>query len=138
AKRDDRLALSPRREECGRNAGEPRLDPKSFLLQDTGQVLRCFEFLKSEFTEAEDRIHHDLRLLFHGVDLNSEVILQCGFLFGRDFLLPEYQTRSKKRKKKNFSYQGSSLPSSLCPTTPFPAQFCGYNLAPKEFIRTVQ
>ena len=90
---DDGLTLSPCREECGRNAGETRLDPESFLFQYADQVFGGLEFLKPEFTEAEDGVDHDLRLLFHAIDLSCDIILECRFSLGRNFLLAENQAR---------------------------------------------
>ena len=49
-------------------------------------------FLEAQFAEAEDAVHHDLRLLLHGVDLSGEVGLHGGFFFGSGLGLRHPQT----------------------------------------------
>ena len=69
AERDDGLSRAPAGHPRGGNSGNAALDLEAFLLQNAGEVLGGLEFLEAEFAEAEDAIHHDLRLLLHGVDL---------------------------------------------------------------------
>ncbi len=52
---------------------------------------------KPKLAEAEDAIHHDLRLLLHGVDLAGQIGFHGGFFFRRDLRclrLPERAERS--------------------------------------------
>src|SRR5215471_4299599 len=95
AEHDHRFSLAPGRQERSRNPRKTTLDSESFLLQDAAQILRCLEFLKTKFAEAEDGIDHDLCLLLHAVNLRHEVSLQSTFFFRRDSLLTENQTRYK-------------------------------------------
>ena len=51
----------------------PRSNLEAFFLENAGQVFRGFNFLKSEFAEAEDHVVHHLGLLFHAVNLAHQV-----------------------------------------------------------------
>ena len=85
AQRDHRLARPPGGDPRGGNAGHAALDLEAFLLQNAGEVLRGLEFLEAQLAEAEDAVHHHLRLLLHGVDLAGQVGLHGGFFLGSDF-----------------------------------------------------
>src|SRR5204863_643792 len=52
AERDDRLARSPPRRPCRRNAGDAALNLEAVLLEDPGEVFRRLELLEAELGEA--------------------------------------------------------------------------------------
>src|SRR5262249_37013526 len=56
------LSLAPRCDKRCRNSGYTALDFETFFFENPGQVFRSFDFLKSELSEAEDAVDHDLRL----------------------------------------------------------------------------
>ena len=95
AQRDHGLSRSPARYPCSGNAGHAALDLEAFFLQDAGEIFRGLNLLKAELTEAEDAVHHDLHLLFHGVDLSGEIGLHGRFFVGRDFGLGEGGERAE-------------------------------------------
>src|SRR5207248_1264459 len=99
--------------------GDSSFDPKAFLFQDTGEVLGCFELLKTQLAEAEHAIDHHLGLFLHAVDLAREIGLERGLSFGRYFLLGEGASCNQQVRK--FSVHHS---------TPFTgASSCKYSIA---------
>src|SRR5215469_10904141 len=102
AEGDHRLALSPACDERGRYSGNTSFDTESFLFQDSGQVFGRLEFLEAQLAEAEDAIHHHLRLLLHAVDLALQIGLQRGGSFWRNFRLAEAGYACQDRAKQNF------------------------------------
>ena len=100
AQRDHRLALTPRRHPGGGNAGDAALDLEAFFFQDRREVFRGFEFLETQFAEAEDAIDHHLRLLLHGVDLAHQIGLHGGLLFGGNLILRDGGDRKAEQQIK--------------------------------------
>ncbi len=97
AERDDRLARAPGCHPRGGNARVIALNLEAFLFQNAGEILRRFELLKAKLAEAEDAVHHHLRLLLHGVDLANQIGLHGRLFFRRDLRclrLPERAERS--------------------------------------------
>ena len=80
--RDHRLAGSPGGHPGGGNPGDAALNVESLGFENSGEVLRGFEFLEAELGEAEDGVHHDLHLIAHAFHLAGEVGLH-GFFLGR-------------------------------------------------------
>ena len=93
AERDHRLAFAPGGHERGGNAGDAALDLEAFLFEDSGEIFRRLEFLKSELAETEDAVHHHLRLLLHAIDLAGEIGLHRGLFLGRCIRLSEQHAR---------------------------------------------
>ena len=81
------------------------LDLEAFLFQNAGEVFRRLEFLKPEFAETEDAIHHHLRLFLHAVDLAGEVGLDGGFFLRREFGLRESAERAGQRHNREFLHR---------------------------------
>ncbi len=48
---------------------------KPSFLKNAGQVLRRFNFLKSELAKAEDHVDHDLRLFRHRFNVSHDLLL---------------------------------------------------------------
>ena len=109
AERDHRLALAPGRHPRRRNAGDAALDPEAFFLEDAGEVLRRLEFLEPEFAEAEDAVHHHLRLFLHGVDLAVEIGLHGGFFLGLRKQTGGGQYENSKRAAHMWIIRGAGL-----------------------------
>jgi len=68
AHRDHGFAGAPGGHPRGGDARHAALDLETVLLEKACQVLRRFDFLEAELTEAEHRVHHLLRELCHLVD----------------------------------------------------------------------
>ena len=66
---------------------KPRSTLKPSFSRMPLRYLRGLELLEAQLAEAEDAIHHDLRLLLHGVDLARQVGLDGGLFLGGDFRL---------------------------------------------------
>ena len=79
------------------------LNLEAFFFEDAGEIFAGFELLKPELAEAEDAIHHYLRLLLHGVDLADEVGLDGCLFFGGDGGLREGRRRQGE-KHEEFSH----------------------------------
>ncbi len=102
--RDHRLARSPTRHPGRGNSGDAALDLEAFLLEHAGEVFGGFEFLETQFAEAEDAIHHDLRLFLHGVDLAGEVGLHGSFFLGRNLRLGDQCNGAPKQDEQCFPH----------------------------------
>src|SRR6185369_6314020 len=75
AEGNDRLARSPSRGPCRRDAGNALLDREAVLPEDRGQVLRRLEFLEAELAEAEYRVVPFLDVFLKRIDLEPDVAL---------------------------------------------------------------
>ena len=84
------------------NAGDAALDLEAVLLEDAGEVARGLEFLKAELAETEDRVHHDLRLLLHGIDLPHGVGLHGRFLLRGDTGLRPGAAEGNEKRESQF------------------------------------
>ena len=89
----------------GRNAGDAALDLEALFFQDAGEVFRGFELLEAQFAEAEDAVHHDLRLLLHAVDLAGQIGLHGGFFFGSDFGLCQESEYTQGHEYDDFPHR---------------------------------
>jgi hypothetical protein len=109
AERDDRLALAPGSHPSRGDAGHAALDLETFLFEDSREVFGGFELLEAQLAKAEDTIDHDLRLLFHGIDLASEVGLHGGLAFRRDFGLTEQTGGRQQQRGEAFEHNRRSF-----------------------------
>ena len=105
AEGDDGLAGAPTGHPRGGNPGDAALDFEALFFEDAGEVFGGFEFLEAQFAEAEDAVHHDLRLFLHGVDLAGEVGLHRGFFFGSDFRLPQESEYAQGHEHDDFPHR---------------------------------
>ena len=105
AEGDHGLARSPTGHPRGGNAGDAALDFEALFFEDAGEVLGGFEFLEAQFAEAEDAVHHDLRLFLHAVDLAGEIGLHRRFFFGSDFRLPQESEYTQGHEYDDFPHR---------------------------------
>ena len=76
AKRDHRLARSPRRHECRRDARDPLLYREAVLLEHVDQIAVGLDFLEPKLAVAEDLVDHLLRELRAAVDVGDRFLLE--------------------------------------------------------------
>src|SRR5687768_3585124 len=74
-KRNHRLARTPPRRPCRRNAGDAAFNPETFLLENARQVLLRLEFLEPELAVAEHLVNHLLREVAHALDVGDGLLL---------------------------------------------------------------
>ena len=84
---DDRLPLPPRGNERGGDARHVPLDLEALLLQKTGEIFGGLKLLEAQLAEAEDAVHHHLRLLLHCIHLAYQIRFHTGGLFRRNPIL---------------------------------------------------
>ena len=83
-KRDDGLALAPRRNPRCWNADDIALYFEALFFENGGEVPGGFKFLETKFAEAEHAVDHHLRLFLHGIDLSGKIGLDGSLLLGRN------------------------------------------------------
>lgn len=106
---DHRFPAPVRRHPRGRNSCHSAFHLKAIFLEDSRDVARGFKFLKTEFAEAEDLVHHLLCERLQAVHLDESFLLQAwqrGWLLRCNNVGQKYHDQ-KRDETKCFSHETS-------------------------------